>query len=108
MDEDRLSARDELSRRKLCDKRESFDKLARDIEKLLNRASPNLPAKIRDTELRFHLINTLPEKIAFQLKLLPKENYHRTISKTRELLSIFSRAEASEPVKEVGTVTKDT
>ena len=79
-DEDRLSARDALSRRRLGEDRESIDELAGDIEKMLDKASPGLPAEIRDTELRYHLTSALPDKIAFQLKLLPKQDYCQTIS----------------------------
>ena len=88
-DEDRLSARDALSRRHLREDRESIDELARDIEKMLDKASPGLPAEIRDTELRYHLTSALPDKIAFQLKLLLKQDYRQTISKARELLLIY-------------------
>ena len=90
-DEDKLSARNELSQRRLSD-RESVDELARDIEKLLDRASPGLPAEAREMELRFHLMSALPEKIAFQLKLLPKQSYHQTVAKARELRLIYRRA----------------
>ena len=51
-----------------------------------------LPPDVRDTELRFHQSSALPEKIAFQLKLLPKQDYLQTISKARELLLIYQRA----------------
>lgn len=44
--------------------------------------------EIRDSELRFHLINVLPENIAFQFKLLPKLEYGETIPKVREVLLI--------------------
>ena len=50
-EEDRLSARDTLSRSCLCEDRDSIDELARDIEKLLDKASPGLPSNVRDTEL---------------------------------------------------------
>ena len=107
-DEDRISARNGLSQRRLAEDRESIDELARDIEKLLDRSSPGLPAEIRDAELRFHFINALPEKIALQLKLLPKVEYHKTISKARELLLIFRRAESSsDSVSQVQVVKDD-
>ena len=99
-DEDRLSARDELARRRLRDG-ESVDELARDMEKLLDKASPDLPPEARETELRFHLTTALPEKISFQLKLLPKLTYDQTIAKARELRLIFQRA--SEQVSQVDT-----
>ena len=98
-EEDRLSAWEELAKRRLREEQESVDELARDLEKLLDRASPGLPAEIRDSELRFHLINALPEKVAFQLKLLPKLEYGDTIPKARELLLIYRRAE--NPVNQV-------
>ena len=97
-DEDRLAARDELSKRRLREQ-ESVDELARDIEKLLDKASPGLPAEARERELRFHLTSALPEKTSFQLKLLPKQTYHQTIAKARELRLIFSRA--TEPVNQI-------
>ena len=101
-EEDRLSAREELAKRRLREEQESVDELAHDLEKLLDRASPGLPAEIRDSELRFHLINALPEKVAFQLKLLPKLEYGDTIPKARELLLIYRRAE--NPVNPVNQV----
>ena len=58
-EQDRLSAREELAKRQLREEQESVDELARDLKKLLDRASPGLPAEIRDSELRFHLINAL-------------------------------------------------
>ena len=61
---------------------------------------------MRDTELRFHLINSLPEKIALQLKLLPKKPFTETISKVRELCLIYSRADTAKNVNHVeNTVT---
>ena len=104
-DEDRMSARDALSRRRLREDRESVDELARDIEKLLDKASPGLPPDVRDTELRFHLSSALPEKIAFQLKLSPKQDYRQTISKARELLLIYQRA--ADSVNQVHTSPGD-
>ena len=94
-DEDRMAARERLSARKFREGGESVDELARDLERLLDRASPGLPANVRDTELRFHLINALPENVAFQLKLLPKKPFAETISKARELCLIYSRADAA-------------
>ena len=69
-----LAAREQLSERKLQEERESIDEVACDLEKLLDKACPGLPAEIQDKELRYHLINSLPERIALQLKLLPKVN----------------------------------
>lgn len=92
-EEDWLSACKELVRRRLCKEQESVDKLARDTEKLLDRASPGLPAEMRDSELRFHLINALHKNVVFQLKLLPKLEYGETILKARELLLIYQRAD---------------
>ena len=103
-DEDRLSARDALSRRRLRDQ-ESVDELARDIEKLLERASPDLSAEAKETELRFHFVGALPEKIAFQMKLLPKQTYDQTVAKARELRLIFHRQ--SESVNQIESAPKD-
>jgi len=50
-DEDRMVAREKLSMRKFQDGGESIDELACDLERLLDRASPGLPANVRDTEL---------------------------------------------------------
>ena len=60
-DEDRLAAREQLTRRQFREGSESIDELARDLGTLLDRLSPGLPADIRDMELRFHLMNSLPE-----------------------------------------------
>ena len=103
-DEDRLSARDALSRRQLHDQ-ESVDELARDIEKLLERASPDLSAEAKVTELRFHFVAALPEKISFQMKLLPKQTYDQTVAKARELWLIFCRQ--SESVNQIESAPKD-
>ena len=104
MDEERLRARDELARRRLREDVESIDELARDLEKLLERASPDLPQATKSTELRFHLINALPEKISFQLKLLPKENYRETISKAKELVLMYHRAEKTEETSQLVSI----
>ena len=47
----------------------------------------------RNAELRYHLLSALPEKVTLQLKLLPKVDYPETISKARELLLLFNRAD---------------
>ena len=70
-----------------------MDELARDIEKLLDRAAPGLEGAVRTTELRLYLISALPERISFQLKLLPKVSYRETIAKAKELCLMFSRAD---------------
>ena len=57
-------------------------------------------ADATDTELHFHLTTTLPEKIAFQLKLLPKVFYTLMIAKAQELRLIFQRA-AEQQVSQV-------
>ena len=40
-----------------------MDELARDVEKLLDRAPRGLPAEGKEMELQFHLMSALPEKI---------------------------------------------
>lgn len=107
-EEDRLAAREQLSKRKLREGRESIDEVARDLEKLLDKASPGLPVEIRDTELRYHLINSLPERIALQLKLLPKVNFVETISKARELCLIYSRTNTTESVNPIHHTEENT
>ena len=99
--EERLVAREELHRKKFVEGRESIDEMARCIERLLDKASPGLPANVRDCELQYHLINALPEKVSLQLKLLPQENYQNTISKARELLLIYGRPTGTEQVNQV-------
>ena len=73
-----------------------MDKLARDLERLLDKASPNLPIEIRDRQLKFHLMNALPEKVLLQLKLLPTRTYAQTILKATELLLIYRHADKAE------------
>ena len=102
-EEDKIVARERLSQRRLREG-ESLDELARDLEKLLDLATPNLPTEVRDSELRYHLINSLPEQVSLQLKLQPKVNYALTIAKARELRLIYSRAEASQSLNQLQTV----
>lgn len=97
-DENRLVARVQLRIRRFREGCESLDELTRDLERLLDKSSPGLPAEIRETELRFHFMNSLPEKVAFQLKLAPKGSYAETISKAREILLIYDRVDRSNPV----------
>ena len=73
-----------------------MDELALDLEKL---TSPDLPAAAMEIELHFHLIAALPEKVAFQLKLLPKQAYAEMIAKTREHRLMFQRA--AKPVSQL-------
>ena len=100
-DEERLRARDEMVRRRFRKGSESIDELARDLEKLLEKASPDLPPAVKSTELRYHLINAIPEKISFQLKLLPKEDYQGTISKAKELVLMYHRAKITEQTNQL-------
>ena len=95
-DEDRVCAREQLAQRKLHGDRESVDELARDLERLLDKASPGLPIEIRDRELKYHLMNALPEKVSLQSKLLPTQTYTQTISKATELLLIYRRVDKAE------------
>ena len=62
--EERLIARKELSRKKFVERRESIDELACCIERLVDKASPGLPANVHSSELQYHLINSLPEKVS--------------------------------------------
>ena len=82
-DEEKLRAQDEMVRRRFKEDLDSVDELARDLERLLEKASPDLPTAIRFMELRFYLINALPKKVSFQLKVLVKGNYHEMISKAK-------------------------
>ena len=82
-DEDRLAAHEQLTGRRFRERGESIDELAQDIEKLLDRSSPGLPAEVRDSGLQFHLMSALPEKVGLQLKLLPKGTYAQTIAKAK-------------------------
>ena len=105
-EEDRIVARERLSRRVLR-KEESIDELARDLEKLLDRASPGLPVEIKDSELRFYLINSLPEQISLQMKLQPKVTYAETIAKARELRLIYDRTKENEQINQVQSKQDD-
>ena len=67
-----------------------------------------LPAKIQDTELHYHLINSLPERIAVQIKLLPKVNFMETICKAWELCLIHSRTNSTESVNPFYHTEEDT
>ena len=74
---------------------------------LNDRAYSGLPDEVRDSELRFYFMNSLPEKIALQLKLQAKVNFAQTMAKARELRLIYERAEATERVSQLKS-TKDT
>ena len=87
-DEDHLAACEQLTHRHYREGGESIDELTRDIEKLLDRSSPGLLTEVCDSELRFHLMSALPEKVALQLKLLPTGIYAQTIAKAREVILI--------------------
>ena len=100
-DENHLVACEQLMLRRFKEGCESVDELARDLERMLDKSSPGLPAEIRETELRFHLMNSLPEKVAFRLKLSPKGTYAETISKAREISLIYSRADKHHPVSQI-------
>ena len=65
------------------------------MERLLDKASPGLPAEIRDRELKYHLMNALPEKVSLQLKLLPTHTYTQMIAKATKLL-IYQRVDKEE------------
>ena len=82
-----------------------MDELARDLERLLDKASPDLPAEVRNKELKFHLMNTLPDKVSLQLKLLPPQTYAQTILKATELLLIYRCADKAEA--SIHQITKD-
>ena len=106
-EEDRVVPRKCLSQRHLCEG-ESVDELARDIEKLLEQASPGLPNKVKNSELRFHLINSLPERVSLQLKVQPKVSYAETIVKARELCLIYERTEGPECINQVQSKQEET
>ena len=76
--------------------RESVDELAHDLERLLDKASPGFPAEIQDRELKYHLMNALPEKVSLQLKLLPMHTYTQMIPKATKWLLIYQRVDKEE------------
>ena len=55
-DEDHLAAHEQLTQKCFREGGESIDELAQDIDKLLDRSSPELPAEVRNSELRFYLM----------------------------------------------------
>ena len=67
-DKNHMVACEQLMLRRFREGCESIDELARDLERMLDMSSPGLPVEICEAELRFHLMNSLPEKVAFQLK----------------------------------------
>ena len=79
----------------------SIDELACCIERLVDKASPDLPADVCTSELQYHLINVLPKKVLLQLKLLPQANYQQTIAKAQELLLIYGRSTVTEKANQV-------
>ena len=87
---------------------ESINELAHDLERLLDKASPGLLVELRDSELRFHLMSSFPERVTFQLKLLPKGTFVHTIAKARELCLIYKRSDATSETKQIHHVTEYT
>ena len=105
-DENRMVACEQLMLRRFREGCKSVDKLARDLERMLDKISPGLPAEICEAELGFHLMNSLPEKVAFQLKVSPKGTYTETISKASEMLLIYSRADRHYPISQIQPESK--
>ena len=101
-----MVAREQLMLRRFREGVESVDELAQDLESMLEKSSPGLPAEILEAELRFHLMISLPEKDAFQLKVSPKDTYAETISKAREMLLIYSRADRHYPISQIQSESK--
>ena len=90
----------ELSRKKFIEGWESIE-LACCIERLVDKASPGLPANIRSRKLQYHLINALSEKVSLQLKLLPQDTYQKTVAKARELLLIYGQSTVTEQANQL-------
>jgi len=95
-----MVSHEKLMRRQLQENK-SIDELACDIEKLFDRAYFGLPDAVRDSKLRFHFINSLPKKIALQLKLQARVNFAETMARARELRLIYERMEATEGVSQL-------
>ena len=106
-DEHWLATRGQLSHRRLREGVESIDELARDLDNLIDQASPGLPTETHEVELPFHLINSLPYNVAFQLKLQPQANYSTTIAKARELHLVYSRNSSTNPLNFIRTEEKN-
>ena len=62
-DDHRLSAREQLAGRRLWEGNESVDELAQDLEKLQDQASPGLQGDLKDKDLKYHLMNVLPDSV---------------------------------------------
>ena len=101
-DKYRLGARERLAGRRLREGNESVDELAQDLERLLDQASPGLQGNLKDKELKYHLMNVLPDKVSFQLKLLLAQGYIETIAKATELLLIYQRTESRDSLAQIG------
>ena len=101
-EEDCLTTREQLFRRKLCKGGEEINELAHDLKRLLDdKPSPVLSAELRGFELRFHLMNSFPERVAFQLKLLPKGTFVHIIAKARELCLIYNSSDATSEARQI-------
>ena len=68
---------------------------------MLDKSSPGLPVEIHKVKSQFYLMNSLPEKVAFQLQVSPKGTYGETISKAREMLLIYSKADRHYPISQL-------
>lgn len=79
VERDLLHVKNLRNHRRFVEGRESIDEMACCIKRLLDKASPGLLANVHDSELQYHLINALLDKVLLQLKLLPQEGYQQTI-----------------------------
>ena len=89
-EESRRLARRQLQDRKLQEG-EDLEVFLRSLERLLDRAAPDLPAPLRSRELVDHFIEGLPASIAEQLYILAPATLPETVTKARELTLLEKR-----------------
>ena len=71
----------------VCENQKSINELAREIERLLDKACASLPAKAREMQ-RYATTSMLCQKNCSPVEIV---NYPETISKAREFLPLFQQ-----------------
>ena len=70
---------------------ESIEQYAREIERLLDKALPNLDDATREDQLIQKFVAGLPGEISFELEVNPVDTYDQTITRAAELMMLCER-----------------
>ena len=101
-EERRRHARRQLQQRRLAPK-EDADTYVYQLERLLDRACPELSKEVRERELLDRFVDGLPAAIREKLLLVPATDLQKPIDRTRELLLLDLSHEVSADVGQVSS-----